>query len=364
MIKISNIKDVRFAFYLVEPVGFEDALEYGVKSESWGYDAVAACDNTFWYTPEQSPVWHNPTLLTTIMARTKRIKIITNVLDPVKRHPALVAHMVSTLDNIGKGRFTFGIGPGEIGNYGPLVDLVGARPHRLFTRTKEYIEVMQGIWNSTLEKPFNYNGRFFRLKNAFLSLKSFTKPHPPIYVAGLGPKMRQLTGEMADGWLPLTYTPETYKKDWIEIEKAAKSIGRDINKIDPCLSIYTAVLRDSDRATEIATSRGRLDMTGRPRLLKELGFSDLADSSLGWSNRSGPLVEKEREKEVMERIPKEIAIKVNISGSPDDAINQIEDFIKAGVKLFILWPPYEEKDVLKETIQHYKNKILPYFKNL
>ena len=280
MIIIPDMEDIRFAFYLVEPVGLHDALEYGVKAEEWGFDVVAACDNTFWWTPGQSPVWHNPTLLTTILSRTKNIKIMSSVFDPVKRHPALVAHMASTLDNIAKGRYAFGIGAGEIANYGPLVDLSGPRPHRLLTRIKEYITVIHGIWNSTVEKPFNFDGRFFHLRNAYLSLKPSTKPHPPIYVASLGPKMRKLTGEMADGWVPLTYTPETYEKDLKSIETAAKSVGKNMDDIDPSLTIYTAVSKDDDRVKEIASMRGKLELVARPRLLQDLGYAELGTQGL------------------------------------------------------------------------------------
>ncbi|RLI72907.1 hypothetical protein DRO97_08490, partial [Archaeoglobales archaeon] len=136
----------RFAFYLVEPVRLTDALEYGVKAEEYGFDVVAACENLFWWTPGHSPVWDNFIVLTTILSRTKKIKAMTDVVDPVKRHPAVVAHMASTLDNITKGRIAVGIGAGEIANFGPLVDLVGSKPKPSARRVKEFIDVMYGVW--------------------------------------------------------------------------------------------------------------------------------------------------------------------------------------------------------------------------
>ncbi len=362
MIIISNIERTRFGFYLVEPVGLHDALKYGVKAEEYGFDLVAACDNLFWWTPGQAPVWNSFAVLTTIMNKTKKIEVMTNVIDSVKYHPAIVAHMVSTLDNISNGRFQLGVGGGEIGNFGPLVDQAGSRPYRLLTRLKEFVTVLQGVWKSTIENPFSFDGTFFHVKDGFLTSKPFTKPHPPIYLSALGPKMRKFAGHVADGWIPITYTPESYKKDLKEIESSAKTSGRDVKKIDPGLTIYTIVLKDHERAKEIAAARGKLDLAARPRLLRDLGYKEIADENLMWSRRPGPLMgEYPKESEYASKIPTDLASEVTISGSPDEAIGQIEKFIKSGVKLFVLWQPYEEKDALEETVENYKNIVIPYF---
>jgi alkanesulfonate monooxygenase SsuD/methylene tetrahydromethanopterin reductase-like flavin-dependent oxidoreductase (luciferase family) len=348
----------RFAFYLVEPVGLEDALEFGTKAEENGYDAVAACENLFWWSPGQSPVWDNFVVLNTILQRTKRIKILTDVIDPVKRHPAVVAQTVATIDSISKNRIALGIGAGEVANFGPMIDL--AKPPSL-SMIKEFIQVIRGLWGSTVEKPLTFEGKFYQLKDAYLSTKPYTKPNPPIYIGAMGPKMRKLVGELGDGWVPLTYTPESYQKDLEGIQEVARSCGRDPNAIDHALTVYTITLRDRRRAEKIATERGRLELVARPELLPALGYGDLADYSLTWAKRSGPLVQSEREKQLMKAIPESEATRVTISGTPDDAIERIEEFVDAGVQLFILWQPYENRKDLVETIKNYKTKVLPYF---
>ena len=367
---VVSISKVKFGFYLVEPVGLEDALKYGVEAEKWGFDVVAACENLFWWTPGQSSVWDNFTVLNAVMNRTRKIKIMTDVIDPVKRHPAVVAHMLATMDNIGKGRIQgVGIGAGEIANFGPLLDLNGPRkPAEMIIRLREFVTVMRGVWNSTQMNPFSFDGNYFKVKDAFLSLKPFTKPHPPIYLAALGPKMRKLAGEIANGWIPLTHAAEVYKKDVEEIANSAKSAGRDPNAIDTGLTIYTSVLKDSDRAKKMGVVRGRLDLAARPALLKDLGYESLAEELkiLNWATRDGPVTEnvsraKDSHDRAINEIPEEATRKVNICGNPDEAIEKIEGFMEAGARLFILWPPYEEKDALQETIRNYRNKILPYF---
>ena len=41
--------------------------------------------------------------------------------------------------------------------------------------------------------------------------------------------------------------------------------------------------------------------------------------------------------------------------------SDVEEFVAAGVRLFVLWPPYEDREMLTETIEHYSNTILPHF---
>jgi alkanesulfonate monooxygenase SsuD/methylene tetrahydromethanopterin reductase-like flavin-dependent oxidoreductase (luciferase family) len=199
------------------------------------------------------------------------------------------------------------------------------------------------------------------MKNAYLSMKPFTKPNPPIYIGAMGPKMRKLVAEIGDGWVPITYTPETYKKDLEEIRQAARSFGRNANAIDPVLTVYTIALRDRKRAERLATDRGRLELVARPELLPSLGHQDLVDYKFTWAKRSGPLVQSARETELMKAIPEDEARRVTISGTPEDAIERMEEFVDAGVQFFVLWQPYENRKDLVETVKNYKTKILPYF---
>lgn len=250
-----------------------------------------------------------------------------------------------------------GMGAGEVANFAPLVDLVGSPPYRLLTRTKEFMTVLYGAWASTEEKPFRFKGQYFHVENAYLSLKAITKPHPPVYLAAMGPKMRQLAGKMANGWIPITYTPETYKEDWQEIKAQAISVGRDPSKIDRGLLIYTVVLEDGQAAKEHASHFGRALLSERPNLLRTLGHSELADDLQSVAYMSN-LSEGD---EVSLQIPRELVERVTICGTPTEVIEQIEEFIQAGVRLFLIWPLYENRKIFEETIKHYQKRILPHF---
>lgn len=354
------IRKIRFALALCEPVGLVDALDAGSKAEEWGFDAVAVCENLFWYDPAFAPVWDNFTVLTTLANRTKNIGLMTAVIDPVKRHPVVVAHMVATLDHIAPERLLLGIGPGEITNFEPIRDLAGTPPYRLLTRTKEFINVLRGTWASTPETPFSFAGDFFHVEQAYLSLKPATKPHPPIYVGAMGPNMRQLTGEMANGWLPVTYTPETFAHDWQMVSTSAKKVGRNPAEIDRGLLIYTTVLDDGEKAKAHGSLYGRDLLVERPDVLRQLGYAELADDRLSLVQKASPA----EGRDLAQQIPQRLAEQVIISGTPQQAIQQIEQFIHAGVRLFAIWPPFDDKKMFHETMRHYQNTILPYFRKL
>jgi len=348
---------VRFALYLAEPIGMQDALHLGQRAEEWGYDTVAACQNFFWWETGEAPVWDIFTVLTALASRTQQIDFMTNIVDPFTRHPAHLAHTVATFDNIWPGRLTLGIGPGEVLNFGPLVDVAGRPPYRMLSRTREYIEVVKGVWGSTIETPFNYNGDYFQLENAHLSMKPVTLPHPPIYIAAMGPKMKRLTGEMGNGWTPITYTPTTYTHAWQEIATAATQAGRDPNQIGRALTLYTVILDDRAQAVEMADSWGRLDLVANPRLLEELGYGEFADSRFALENTQGISTGQA----IADKLPSGLGSDVTIGGTAQDAIARIEAYIAAGVERFIIWPPYGNPSQAKETLTHLQKTVLPHF---
>jgi alkanesulfonate monooxygenase SsuD/methylene tetrahydromethanopterin reductase-like flavin-dependent oxidoreductase (luciferase family) len=65
--------------------------------------------------------------------------------------------------------------------------------------------------------------------------------------------------------------------------------------------------------------------------------------------------------QLAQQLPAGLGEGVTICGTPEQAIRRIEEFVAAGVRLFVLWPPYEDEEMLAETIEHYSRTILPHF---
>ncbi len=153
------------------------------------------------------------TVLAAIGVQTERIGVGSAILQIPARTPAMTAMTAATLDDLtGGGRFRLGLGVS-----GPQVvegwhGVAFGRPLR---RTREYVEIVRRIL--AREAPVVFEGFDYSLPYRGEDATGLGKPlkliggaHPdiPIYLAAIGPKNVALTAEIADGWLPVFYSPE------------------------------------------------------------------------------------------------------------------------------------------------------------
>lgn len=157
-------------------------------------------------------------------ATTSRVRLGTAVAQMYARTPTATAMAALTLDHLSGGRFILGLGVS-----GPQVveGWYGQAYSRPLARTREYVEIVREVL--AREKPVTYDGQFFQLplhahspdddggagvarKATGLGRALRSTVHPlradlPIHLAAEGPKNIALAAEIADGWLPLFYSP-------------------------------------------------------------------------------------------------------------------------------------------------------------
>jgi len=173
---------------LAEELGFDSVW----SAESWGSDAF-------------SP-------LAFLAAHTSRIKLGTSVVQLAGRTPTATAMHAITLDHLSGGRLILGLGVS-----GPqVVEGWYGRPYRKpLARTREYVEIIRRVL--AREEPLEFHGEFhdhpYRGPDSMglgKPLKSITHPlrrEIPIYLGAEGPKNVTMAAEIADGWIPLYYSP-------------------------------------------------------------------------------------------------------------------------------------------------------------
>jgi F420-dependent oxidoreductase-like protein len=147
-------------------------------------------------------------------AKTKRIKLGTSIAQISARTPAAMAMATITLDHLSGGRFILGLGAS-----GPqVVEGWYGQPYpKPLERTREYIQIIRQIL--AREKPVEFHGHQYSLPypggmRLGKPLKSTVHPlrnDVPIYLAAEGPKNVALAAEIADGWLPLFFSPKSDK---------------------------------------------------------------------------------------------------------------------------------------------------------
>jgi F420-dependent oxidoreductase-like protein len=155
---------------------------------------------------------------TWIAASTERINVGTGIMQMPARTPAMAAMTATTLDQLSGGRFLMGIGAS-----GPQVveGWHGVPYGNALRRTREYIEIVRAIW--ARERPLEHEGEHYHIPYRGADATGLGKPlkiigRPradlPIYIAAIGPKNVELAAEIADGWLPIFFSPyrlaETY----------------------------------------------------------------------------------------------------------------------------------------------------------
>ncbi|MBQ11167.1 MAG: LLM class flavin-dependent oxidoreductase [Planctomyces sp.] len=172
--------------------------------ESWGRDAF--------------------TMLTMIACHTQSIRVGTGIVPVFSRSPALIAQTIASLDQISKGRAILGLG-----SSGKLLieQWHGQSFEKPVARTREYIEIIR---KALAGQPLNHEGEFFRLGRFRLGSPPLQE-NIPIYLASLGPRNLELTGQLGDGWLPIWLHHQRLPGLKAEIGEAANKVGRDISQI-------------------------------------------------------------------------------------------------------------------------------------
>ena len=118
---------------------------------------------------------------------TERIRLATLVSSVHYRNPAHLAKIAAGVDQISRGRLTFGIGAGwfeaEYRQYGWEFP---PRPARASAQMEEAVRLILAMWT---EKRTTFHGKYFQAEDAILEPKPVQKPHPPVMIGGGGEQL-------------------------------------------------------------------------------------------------------------------------------------------------------------------------------
>ncbi|HKN47789.1 MAG TPA: LLM class F420-dependent oxidoreductase [Candidatus Polarisedimenticolia bacterium] len=150
------------------------------------------------------------TPLAWIAAQTTRIKVGSGIMQMAARTPAMTAMTATTLDQLSGGRMLVGLGVS-----GPQVveGWHGVPYGKPLQRTREYVQILRAIW--ARERPLEHAGAHYQIPYRGAESTGLGKPlrsilhgrQIPIYIAAVGPKSVEQAAEIADGWLPMFYSP-------------------------------------------------------------------------------------------------------------------------------------------------------------
>ena len=173
-----------------------------------------------------------PTVLAWVAAHTERIDVGSAILQIPARQPTMAAMTAATLDTLSGGRFRMGLGVS-----GPQVSegWYGVKFDKPLARTREYVEIVR---QALRRERVTHQGRHFTLPlpdGPGKPLKLIVHPvreQIPIYLASIGPRNLELTGEIADGWLAIFYSPEYGPESLELIRKGREKVGKTLEDFD------------------------------------------------------------------------------------------------------------------------------------
>jgi F420-dependent oxidoreductase-like protein len=215
---------------------YADILQVWREADELGFDTAFAFDHFIPFGAAPSgPCFEGWTLLSALAAQTKKVKVGLLVTGNTYRHPAVLAKMAATVDHVSNGRLIVGIGAGwyerEHTAYGiPFSTRSG--------RAKQFAEAVQVLKLLFTQERTTFAGKHYQLKDAPFSPKTVQKPHPPILIGGMGPKIIQpLAARYADMWDFFVGSPEQAKHICANFDAICQRVGRDPAAVEKSTSL-------------------------------------------------------------------------------------------------------------------------------
>jgi len=197
--------------------------------------------------------------LTAVALATRGVSIGPGITNPFTRHPASTAGAIATLDELAGGRAFLGIGAGGSLTLDPL----GIDRRRSMTAVRETVAACRALFSG---RQTDYQGTSFSLRKASLA---YARPDIEIWLAGRGPKMLALGGEVADGVL-LEFIHRDLLAEHFDLVRAAGAAAGN----NPRLCYSTFVITDTagmDRAKRHFSYRF---LDSPPRVRELIGMTD------------------------------------------------------------------------------------------
>ena len=216
-------------------------------AEEAGFDFISVQDHP--YVPDFLDTF---ALIGALIGQTSRIRFMTNVANLPLRPPQMLAKASASLDVLSGGRFELGIGAGRA--WPQIVGLGGParRPAEALGAVAEAIDVLRALWTP---------GRIVDLPGRFYPVRAQSGPAPAhrigIWLGAVGPKMLDVTGRKADGWMaPLATGYEAKPAAQDRIDDAARAAGRDPASIHRGIQLVGTVTDVPDTASRPRTGPG------------------------------------------------------------------------------------------------------------
>ena len=319
------------------------------QQEAAGFDSIWWSDHLMgWHpeaiwTPEFTPlalrtpsphVFLDHIACQTVAAMsTERVRIGVGVTEPVRHHPAMLAQQYLTLDHFSGGRTILGMGTGEGENTIPY----GLDFSRPVGRLEEALEIIRLLWST--DEPVDFDGDFWTMRGAVMGLQPLEAGPPPIWLAGLGPRMLGVTARLADGWIPIGLTAKDYADKLARILQLRDDAGRT-GTFTPGLFMFSVVDEDEAAIDEILSHPivRVLGLVAPGWMYEDAGAEHpLGADFHGLTDYIPTRFDREAALAAIDRVPEEVLRRFLLCGTPDAIATRLREYEAAGCEHAVVW---------------------------
>ena len=320
------------------PEGF---LDLTVEAEKLGYDSVWTAES--WGNDAFSPLAY-------AAAHTSKIRLGTGVTQMSARTPTATAMHAMTLDHLSGGRFILGLGVS-----GPQVveGWYGRPSNRPLARTREYVEIIRRAL--ARESHLEFDGEYYQHPFHGEGSSGLGKPlkimtHPlradlPIFIGAEGPKNVKQTVEIADGWLPLYYSPARPEVYADQLEGASDDFEVTVNvSVRVCDDISDGLMMTRAMLGFYIGGMGAKGQNYHTKLMARMGYEEEA-------HRIQDLFLEGNRDEAIAQVPESFADEITLVGSPDRIRDRLQAWEESPVTTISVSPRnVEEMRQLAELV--------------
>ncbi len=221
----------------------------------WAMDHLA----TIGTIGDDRPIFDGWELLAGMALATSHVRMGLMVTGITYRNPALLAKIATTVDHLCGGRLEFGVGAAWATNEHEMYGISGLE-HRVGLLS-EGLQVLSSLWT---EERTNFDGRYYKMRNAVANPKPVQKPYPPIWIGASGPSTIKLTARHANVW-NTSGTDRSAVTKAVELsqqlDEACAAIGRDPSEIR--------------RSIQLPAGDDPAEIVDRVRVFYEAGFTEI-----------------------------------------------------------------------------------------
>ena len=267
--------------------------------------------------------------LTLAALNTERVRVGSAVTDPFIRHPALTGSLIASVDEVSGQRVVLGIGAGVSG-----FKQLGVKQEHPQLAIREGVALMRALWKGG---DLQFDGRTTSFHGGGLDFAP-VRSDIPVWIAGRGPAVLQLAGEVAQGVMVGALASEPglrYAEQ--NIAKGLAKAGRDASSIIRAVWLHTAIADDGEAARDAVRTVVAGVLVSSLNVLRDIGIP-LSDELVGSLQGVAYGMNNPEMQRVARTLDDDVLRHFSVAGDPKEVRARVADLARMGVQHIAVVP--------------------------